>query len=129
MLLDELLEELLKLIDVDLELLEREIREEFLEREEVIVEEIPEELVIVEEVEVEELVSVEEVEAVARSAISQVVITRVIGMDTRVIVALQKPRRNPPAIRQVVRLSWILKQRFGRPPTNNDRRIRRRIKG
>jgi len=51
MLLDELLEELLKLIDVDLELLEREIREEFLEREEVIVEEIPEELVIVEEVE------------------------------------------------------------------------------
>ena len=51
MLLDELLEELLKLIDVDLELLEREIREEFLEREELIVEEIPEELVIVEEVE------------------------------------------------------------------------------
>jgi len=51
MLLDELLEELLKLIDVDLELLEREevIVEEI--PEELIVEEIPEELVIVEEVE------------------------------------------------------------------------------
>ena len=51
------------LLDEDLELLEREIREEFLEREireelivEEIPEEIPEELVIVEEVEVEELI-------------------------------------------------------------------------
>ena len=115
MLLDELLEELLKLLE-DLELLEREIREEFLEREEVIVEEliveeIPEELVIVEEVEVEELVSVEEVEAVARGARTAKKTSR---KRTSTVAGVRRKRHpSPPQIQSAGRRKAKKKERQG----------------